>query len=168
MCNRRSAIRAFVEKKTGLDGSRTLIHSGFLAWCNDGSIFEQVISEIKLPAREPKSNQARIDRTSGVTKENPACAQHFESQLTLGELESLPRTGLTRFLAFFHPWIACKETFLLQCRPQCGVMFEQSSRNRQTNGARLPCDSATRRFYLDVERVTRFGHLKRLQNGKLQ
>ena len=34
-----------MEKKTGLDGNRTLIHAGFLDWCNDGSIFEQDISE---------------------------------------------------------------------------------------------------------------------------
>ena len=39
VCSRRSEIRALVEKKTGLDGNRTLIHSGFLDWCNDGSIF---------------------------------------------------------------------------------------------------------------------------------
>ena len=45
-----------MEKKTGLDGNRTLIQSGFLDWCNDGSIFEQDISEAKLPARKWKSN----------------------------------------------------------------------------------------------------------------
>jgi hypothetical protein len=45
-----------VEKKTGLDGNRTLIHSGFLDWCNEGSIFEQDIRG-KLPTREPKSIQ---------------------------------------------------------------------------------------------------------------
>src|SRR5207249_9158577 len=44
VCNRRSEISAFVEKKTGLDGSRTLIHAGFCGWCNAGSIFMQDIS----------------------------------------------------------------------------------------------------------------------------
>src|SRR5207247_2453554 len=44
VCNRRSEISAFVEKKTGLDGSRTLIHGGFCGWCNAGSIFMQDIA----------------------------------------------------------------------------------------------------------------------------
>jgi hypothetical protein len=33
-----------VEKKTGFDGSRTLIQGGFCAWCRAGSIFAQDIS----------------------------------------------------------------------------------------------------------------------------
>ena len=45
----------------GLDGNRTLIHAGFLDWCNDGSIFEQDISEPKLPGRTRKSNQSTGD-----------------------------------------------------------------------------------------------------------
>jgi hypothetical protein len=45
-----------VEKKMGFDGNRTLIHSGFLDWCNDGSIFEQDISEAKLPVQASKRN----------------------------------------------------------------------------------------------------------------
>jgi hypothetical protein len=38
VCNRKSEISAFVEKKTGFDGSRTLIQGGFWAWCRAGSI----------------------------------------------------------------------------------------------------------------------------------
>ena len=34
----KSATSAFVEKNTGLDGSRTLIHGGFLSMCSVGSI----------------------------------------------------------------------------------------------------------------------------------
>src|SRR5213078_5037468 len=45
VCSRRSEISALVEKKTGFDGSRTLIHGGFCAWCNAGSIFMQDILE---------------------------------------------------------------------------------------------------------------------------
>ena len=41
VCNRKSEISAFVEKKTGFDGNRTLIQDGFCAWCNAGSIFAQ-------------------------------------------------------------------------------------------------------------------------------
>src|SRR6058998_2447280 len=43
VCKRKSEMRALVEKKTGLDGSRTLIHGGLFAWCNAGSIFAQDI-----------------------------------------------------------------------------------------------------------------------------
>jgi hypothetical protein len=39
VCNRKSEISALVEKKTGLDGNRTLIQDGFCRWCNAGSIF---------------------------------------------------------------------------------------------------------------------------------
>src|SRR5689334_8809602 len=38
VCSRKSEINALVEKKTGFDGSRTLIQDGFCAWCNVGSI----------------------------------------------------------------------------------------------------------------------------------
>ena len=44
VCNRKSEINAFVEKKTGFDGNRTLIQGGFCAWCRAGSIFAQDIS----------------------------------------------------------------------------------------------------------------------------
>src|SRR5437667_12047226 len=43
VCNRKSEISAFVEKKTGFHGSRTLIQGGFCAWCNSGSIFAEGI-----------------------------------------------------------------------------------------------------------------------------
>jgi len=38
-------MSAFVEKKTGFDGSRTLIQGGFWAWCNAGSIFAHDIEQ---------------------------------------------------------------------------------------------------------------------------
>src|SRR5436190_5983261 len=44
VCNRKSEISALVEKKTGFDGSRTLIQGGLCAWCRLGSIFAQDIS----------------------------------------------------------------------------------------------------------------------------
>jgi hypothetical protein len=43
--SRRSEISAFVEKKTGFDGRRTLIQGGFCAWCNAGSIFTQDMAQ---------------------------------------------------------------------------------------------------------------------------
>src|SRR4051794_41885598 len=41
VCRRRSEIRAFVEKNTGFEGKRTLIHDGLFGWCSDGSIFKR-------------------------------------------------------------------------------------------------------------------------------
>jgi len=34
-------MSALVEKKTGLDGNRTLIQGGLCGWCSAGSIFAQ-------------------------------------------------------------------------------------------------------------------------------
>jgi hypothetical protein len=44
VCKRKSEMSALVEKKTGFDGSRTLIQGGLRAWCNAGSIFAQDIN----------------------------------------------------------------------------------------------------------------------------
>src|SRR5204863_1945429 len=49
---RRSEIRALVEKKTGFEGSRTLIHGGFCAWCKAGSIFTQDMREERVTCDE--------------------------------------------------------------------------------------------------------------------
>jgi hypothetical protein len=45
-------MSALVEKKTGFDGSRTLIQGGFRAWCNAGSIFAQGISMKLQPLKK--------------------------------------------------------------------------------------------------------------------
>jgi hypothetical protein len=45
VCNCKSEISALVEKKTGCEGSRTLIQGGLWAWCNAGSIFAQDIEK---------------------------------------------------------------------------------------------------------------------------
>jgi hypothetical protein len=45
VCKRKSEMSAFVEKKTGFDGSRTLIQGGFCARWNAGSIFAQDIDQ---------------------------------------------------------------------------------------------------------------------------
>jgi len=45
VCNRKSEISALVEKKTGFDGSRTLIQGGFCPWCRAGLIFAQDIEQ---------------------------------------------------------------------------------------------------------------------------
>src|SRR5262252_7111233 len=45
VCKRKSEMSALVEKKTGFDGSRTLIQGGLRAWCNAGSIFAHDIEQ---------------------------------------------------------------------------------------------------------------------------
>ena len=77
VCNRRSEISAFVEKKTGLEGSRTLIHSGFFAWCNDGSTFEQDICAWKLPLNVRKATGRR--RTGEVNRSHDREQQRAEA-----------------------------------------------------------------------------------------
>ena len=57
----------------GLDGNRTLIQAGFLDWCNEGSSFEQDISEPNLPGRTTKSNQSTGDPV----------VQHLNSRLNV-------------------------------------------------------------------------------------
>jgi hypothetical protein len=99
----------------GLDGNRTLIHAGFLDWCNDGSIFEQDISEPKLPGRTTKSNQSTGD------------LQDLNSRLNVS------RTGI----AYAHragpiscvpsSRIASQEAFLLQHGSQRSVMRKRLS-----------------------------------------
>src|SRR5476651_1182524 len=58
VCKRKSEMSALVEKKTGFEGRRTLIHGGFCAWCNAGSIFAQDMMA-KLFARVEKATVAR-------------------------------------------------------------------------------------------------------------
>jgi hypothetical protein len=75
VCNRKSEMRALVEKKTGFDGSRTLIQGGFCAWCNVGSIFAQDISS--------KSYNVKT-----VTKVNSPCCTSFLQQDTVVRISS--------------------------------------------------------------------------------
>src|SRR5437763_696639 len=57
VCNRKSEISALVEKKTGLDGNRTLIQGGFCPWCNAGLIFAQ---DIEQNLQRKKSYKSQI------------------------------------------------------------------------------------------------------------
>jgi hypothetical protein len=55
VCSRKSEINALVEKKTGFEGNRTLIHGGFCAWCYAGSILAQdIVSEAIRPMLKSK------------------------------------------------------------------------------------------------------------------
>src|SRR5438874_9329690 len=67
VCNRRSEISVFVEKKTGLDGSRTLIHGGFCGWCNAGSIFMQdMANQISDPNIQKQPAVALLSEVSKI------------------------------------------------------------------------------------------------------
>src|SRR5213595_2699069 len=57
VCSRKSEISAFVEKKIGLDGNRTLIQDGFCPWCNAGLIFAQ---DIEQNLQRQKSYKSQI------------------------------------------------------------------------------------------------------------
>jgi len=48
-------MSALVEKKTGLDGNRTLIQGGFCPWCNEGSIFAHDMEQIYNVKKSYKS-----------------------------------------------------------------------------------------------------------------
>jgi hypothetical protein len=62
VCNRKSEMSALVDKKTGFDGSRTLIQGGFRAWCNAGSIFAQDISRKVTTLKELQ----KLKRSTGI------------------------------------------------------------------------------------------------------
>ena len=54
-------MSALVEKKTGFDGSRTLIHGGFCAWWSDGSIFAQDIGgKLEVAHRQSKPRYSLV------------------------------------------------------------------------------------------------------------
>src|SRR5437764_11976937 len=68
VCNRKSEISALVEKKTGFDGNRTLIHGGFCAWCRLGSIFARDISRKSYNVKNvTKVKSLRIALTNANT-----------------------------------------------------------------------------------------------------
>jgi hypothetical protein len=68
VCNRKSEMSALVEKKTGFDGSRTLIQGGFCAWCRAGSILAQDISKKSYNVRNvTKVKSLRIALTNADT-----------------------------------------------------------------------------------------------------
>src|SRR6266705_3959539 len=59
VCSRKSEISALVEKKTGFEGNRTLIHGGFCAWCNAVSILAQDM-QVKISQR--KAEKQTLER----------------------------------------------------------------------------------------------------------
>src|SRR5213593_4999763 len=70
VCNRKSEISAFVEKKTGFDGSRTLIQGGLCAWCNAGSILAQDIQQsynVKKVTKVNSSNTTTLNVAATVS-----------------------------------------------------------------------------------------------------
>jgi hypothetical protein len=80
VCNRRSEISAFVEKKTGLEGSRTLIQGGFCAWCRAGSTFAQDISNKSYNVKKVTKVKSERRHAQFVNK-GPRCPHHVAQLL---------------------------------------------------------------------------------------
>src|SRR6202022_2275823 len=80
VCSRRSEMSAFVEKNTGLEGSRTLIHPGFFASSNDGSICEQDIRSLSYWLGNPKAPQPVLFQKQGRAQPTGRKAQHDQPQ----------------------------------------------------------------------------------------
>src|SRR5438876_5599304 len=79
VCNRKSEISALVEKKTGFDGNRTLIHGGFCAWCRAGSILAQDISKKSYNVK----NVTKVKSPGGTLNSStgPRCPHHVADLL---------------------------------------------------------------------------------------
>jgi hypothetical protein len=67
-------MSALVEKKTGLDGSRTLIQDGFCAWCRAGSIFAQDISNKSYNVK--KVTKVKLPGGMLDSSTEPHCPHH--------------------------------------------------------------------------------------------
>ena len=65
VCSFRSATSAFVEKKTGFEGKRTLIQSGFLSMCRAGSILARFAAMAKGSMRDAGSECKSCRREHG-------------------------------------------------------------------------------------------------------
>jgi hypothetical protein len=65
VCNRKSEMSALVEKKTGLDGKRTLIQGGFCPWCRAGSIFAQDM--------EQSYNVKKVTKVKTLNRQTVGC-----------------------------------------------------------------------------------------------
>jgi hypothetical protein len=76
VCNRKSEMSALVEKKTGFDGSRTLIQGGFCALCRTGSIFTQ---DISIKSYNVK-NVTKVKSQGGTfnSSTRPRCPHHAD------------------------------------------------------------------------------------------
>ena len=70
-------MRALVEKKTGLDGSRTLIHGGFWVRCNAGSIFAQDMAKKVTTLQKLKKLKRSAAGDSRVRRWRPGKANRF-------------------------------------------------------------------------------------------
>src|SRR2546430_1218445 len=103
VCNRKSEISALVEKKTGLDGKRTLIQGGFCPWCNAGSIFAQDI--------EQNYNVKKVTKVKSVCRALNASVMlaphHVASDRTISGLSGFDQGGNVGSVApIFSPSIA--------------------------------------------------------------
>src|SRR4029077_3024002 len=96
VCNRKSEMSALVEKKTGFDGSRTLIQGGFFAWCRTGSIFAQDISKKSYNVK----NVTKVKSLGIVLTNAEVSSRNCPSNFALPAGGILPRvSGMTAILS---------------------------------------------------------------------
>lgn len=79
-----------------------------------------------------------------------------ESSLTLGELEFLARSWLSRLFAFLHSGVSSEMSRLLQKRSQFAIELQQCSGDTERQCASLTAVTATMDFSFHVELVLRF------------
>ena len=91
-----------------------------------------------------------------------------ERRLTLGELETLPRTRLTRLLTLFGAGISAKHSFFFQSTAQLRICFDQGASDSEANGSDLSIWATAVGVDLEIELVDQVGDLKRLQKVVLQ
>jgi hypothetical protein len=123
------------------------------------------VKRLKKASGHPAKPDALMPQPGSLTN---ACAFVGETGLTFRKLKPLTCARLPSLFALFHSGISGQQTFLFQNRPHCGINFQQSPSNPESNRAGLPDWPSAMRLRSDVEIVHRLGHLKRLQDGELQ
>src|SRR4051812_23478682 len=103
-----------------------------------------------MPFRSPKMNSFifGFQRLVWWPKCTPASSRSFiampanKSSLSFTELEALPRSGHTVFLAFLRTRITREQPVFLQAFPELGVVRHERSGNAEANRASLAGDTA--------------------------
>src|SRR5258705_386179 len=75
--------------------------------------------------------------------------------LAFAELEALARASHSVFLAFLDARVRCQQPVLLQLLAELRVVLDESPRDRQPHGARLPVDTAAGDRREDIELLPR-------------
>ena len=109
----------------------------------------------------------KIKRPSAVVKPERAFLEKIlsESSLTLGELEFLARSWLSRLFTFLHSGVSSEVPRLLQRRSQLAVELQQRSGNAERQCSSLAAVTASMNFGFHVKLVLRFDSREWKQGG---